>query len=69
MITAGRGKSNCDGQEIQVEPDMTLWVKAGKKKQIINKCDKMMKLLTVFTPAYKAKDLLGGILEAARRDS
>jgi hypothetical protein len=25
----------------------------------------MMKLLSVFTPAYKAKDLLGGILEAA----
>jgi mannose-6-phosphate isomerase-like protein (cupin superfamily) len=69
IITAGRGKSVCDGQEIQVEPDMALWVKAGEKHQMINECDEMLKLLTVFTPAYKAKDLLGGILAAARKDS
>lgn len=29
----------------------------------------MMKLLTVFTPANRAEDLLGGILEAARKDA
>jgi len=29
----------------------------------------MLKLLTVFTQAYRAEDLLGGILAAAREDS
>ena len=69
IVTAGRGKSICDGREIQVEPDMALWAKAGEKHQMINESDEMMKLLTVFTPAYRAEDLLGGILEAARKDA
>ena len=69
IIIGGRGKSVCDGQETQVEPDMALWVKAEEKHQMINESDEMMKLLTVFTPAYKAEDLLGDILEAASKDS
>ena len=67
MVLSGRGVSVCDGVETPLEPDMALWVKADEMHQVINNGDDMLKLATVFTPAYSAKDLLGGIMEAAER--
>ena len=68
VVVSGRGKSVCDGKEIRVQPDMALWIKPGEKHQLINDGDEMLKLYTFFTPAYRAEDLLGGILDAASRD-
>lgn len=69
MVVSGRGVSICDGVETPLEPDMALWVKAGEMHQVINQGEEAMKLATVFIPGYTAEDLLGGIMEAAKRDS
>jgi mannose-6-phosphate isomerase-like protein (cupin superfamily) len=69
MVLSGRGVSICDGIETPLEPDMALWVKAGEMHQIVNYGEEAMKLATVFIPAYTAEELLGGIMEAAKRDS
>lgn len=65
IILAGRGKSTCDGVETELEPDMALWVLKGERHQLTNTGDEAMKLATVFVPAYRAEELLGGILAAA----
>ena len=65
VIVAGRGKSVCDGKEIQVEPEMALWIQPGEKHQLINDGDEMLKLYTFFTPAYRAGDLLETVMKAA----
>lgn len=68
LIVSGRGKSVCDGKDIRVQPDMALWIKPGEKHQLINDGDEMLKLYTFFTPAYSARELLSGIMEAAGSD-
>lgn len=68
IVIAGRGKSICDGKETRIEPDMALWVQASEEHQLVNDGEEMLKIVTVFTPAYRAEDLLGGILDAASRD-
>jgi mannose-6-phosphate isomerase-like protein (cupin superfamily) len=65
VVVSGRGKSICDGKEIRVQADMALWIKPGEKHQLINDGDDMLKLYTLFTPAYSARDLLSGIMKAA----
>jgi len=69
VVVGGRGKSICNGSETELEPDMALWVQKGEFHQIINTGDEMMRLVTVFVPAYKAKDLLEGIIASAERDA
>jgi mannose-6-phosphate isomerase-like protein (cupin superfamily) len=65
IITSGRGKSVCDGREVDIEQDMALWVLPGERHQVINTGDDMLKLATVFVPAYRAENLLSGIFAAA----
>lgn len=67
VVLAGRGKSICNGSETELEPDMALWVQKDEVHQIINTGDEMMRLVTVFVPAYKAKDLLEGIIASAEK--
>ena len=67
LIISGRGISICDGNEIPIEPDMALWVRAGEMHQVINTGEETMKLATVFIPGYKSKDLMDGILDAAKK--
>lgn len=69
VVLAGRGKSVCDGSETDLAPDMALWVLKDEVHQIVNTGDEMMKLATVFVPAYRAKDLLDGIVASAERDA
>jgi mannose-6-phosphate isomerase-like protein (cupin superfamily) len=61
MVLSGQGKSVCDGIEIPIEPDMALWVRAGERHQVVNDGGQTLKLATVFTPAYEAGELIGGI--------
>jgi len=65
-IVSGRGLSFCNGEEIEVKPDMVLWVRAGEKHQLINTGDESLKLATVFVPAYTAEELLGTCQKAAQ---
>ena len=68
MVLSGRGVSICDGVETPLEPEIALWVKADEMHQVVNTGDDMLKLATVFVPAYTAEELLAGIMEAAKRD-
>ena len=54
-IVSGKGVSLCDGIECEIQPDVILWVRAGEKHQIKNTGDEILKLATVFTPAYTAE--------------
>ena len=67
MILSGSGISVCDGVETPIKADMALWVREGEMHQVINNTDEMLKLATVFVPAYNSKELLGGIIEAAEK--
>jgi len=69
IVTAGRGVSVCEGKKTSIEPEMALWIPAGETHQIINNTDETLTLLTVFTPAYSAKELLEPVLKAAEKGS
>jgi len=68
IVLSGRGKSICDGSEADLQPDMALWIQKDEIHQLVNTGDEMMKLATVFVPAYTAKNLLDGILASAEKD-
>lgn len=65
QVLSGRGVSVCDGVETLIEPDMTLWVRAGEMHQIINTGEESIKLATVFVPGYTARENLDRIFSAA----
>lgn len=65
IVLSGRGKSVCGGVETELEPDMALWVQKDEMHQVVNTNDEMMKLATVFVPAYRADQLLSGIIASA----
>jgi quercetin dioxygenase-like cupin family protein len=69
IVIAGRGVSVCEGKKTSIEPEMALWIPAGETHQIINNTDETLTLLTVFMPAYSAKELLTPILKAAEKGS
>ena len=69
IVTAGRGVSVCEGKNTSIESEMALWIPAGETHQIINNTDETLTLLTVFTPAYSAKELLEPVLKAAEKGS
>ena len=51
-IVSGRGLSKCEGEEIEVQRDTILWVRAGEKHQLRNTGAETLKLATVFVPGY-----------------
>ena len=55
-IVSGKGIAVCDDVRSEVGPDVVLWVEKGEKHQMINTGDEILKLATVFTPPYLAKD-------------
>jgi mannose-6-phosphate isomerase-like protein (cupin superfamily) len=55
-IVSGHGLSTCDGESIEVQQDMVLWVRAGEKHQMKNTGSEVLKLATVFVPAYTAEE-------------
>ncbi len=56
MVVAGRGISVCNGVRTPVQADMAIWVEAGEEHQMINTDSEMLKLLTLFVPAYTAEE-------------
>ena len=64
-IVAGRGAAVCEGEEVEVQPDVVLWVRAGEKHQLRNTGAETLKLATVFVPAYTAAFNYGRCLQAA----
>jgi mannose-6-phosphate isomerase-like protein (cupin superfamily) len=64
-IVSGRGHSICEGETIDVQADMVLWVPAGEMHQMINTGAETLKLATVFVPAYTAEENYKRCLQAA----
>ncbi|MGE5584092.1 MAG: cupin domain-containing protein [Bacillota bacterium] len=67
-VVSGRGEAVMGEDVVTIEPDVVLWAPAGEKHQVRNTGDDMLKLATVFVPAYTAEELMKGILAAAKRD-
>ena len=67
QILSGRGQAVCNGETIQIEPDMALWVRAGEMHQMINTGEESIKLATVFVPGYTAEENLSRIRDAAEK--
>jgi len=65
-IVSGRGESLCEGETIEVQADMILWVRAGEKHQMKNTGAETLKLATVFVPAYTAEANYSRCLSAAK---
>lgn len=57
--------SICEGETINVQADMILWVRTGEKHQMINTGARILKLATVFIPAYTASENYQRCLDAA----
>jgi mannose-6-phosphate isomerase-like protein (cupin superfamily) len=64
-IVSGTGESICEGKSMNVIPDTVLWITAGEKHQIINNGEEVLKLATVFVPAYTASEIYARCLTAA----
>ncbi|MCJ7738797.1 MAG: cupin domain-containing protein [Anaerolineae bacterium] len=64
-VVSGRGISKCEGEEIEVQGDTVLWVRAGEKHQMRNTGAETLKLATVFVPGYTADFNYSRCLEAA----
>ena len=64
-VVSGRGISKCEGEEIEVQGDTVLWVRAGEKHQMRNTGAETLKLATVFVPGYTADFNYNRCLEAA----
>jgi len=67
-VVSGRGKAILGEEKVTLEPDVVMWILPGIKHQVKNLGDDMLKLATLFIPAYTAKELIDGILAAAERD-
>ncbi len=65
FIVSGRGQAVCDGETVEVQPDVVLWVRAGERHQMINTGAETLKLATVFVPAYTAEANYSRCLSAA----
>jgi len=68
MIYVAEGEGICvhEGQETRVVPDVAMWVPAGEKHQLINTAAGNLKIITVFVPAYHAKQNYERCLKAAQ---
>lgn len=64
-IVSGQGVSVCEGESIDVREDVVLWVRAGERHQLKNTGAEILKLATVFVPAYYAEENYRRCLEAA----
>jgi len=64
-IVSGKGIAVCDGEKCEVGPDVVMWVDKGEKHQMINTGDEILKLATVFVPAYMAEDNYARCKDAA----
>ncbi len=68
-IVSGQGVSTCDGESIEVQSDMVLWVRTGEYHQMKNTGAETLKLATVFIPAYTAETNYARCLEAGKATS
>lgn len=66
QILSGRGYAECDGETVEIEPDMALWVRAGEEHRVVNTGPETLKLATVFVPGYTKEQNLQRIREAAK---
>ena len=68
MIYVAEGEGLCvhEGQETRIVPDVAMWVLAGEKHQLINTSAGNLKIITVFVPAYHAKQNYERCLKAAQ---
>ena len=64
-IVSGRGISICEGQEMEVQGDMVLWVRAGEMHQLKNTGAETLKLATAFIPGYTTEYSYKRCLDAA----
>lgn len=65
-IISGQGVAKGDGEKCQVGPDTAIWVETDEPHELINTGDEVLKLITVFVPAYQAADLYGQCLQRAK---
>lgn len=68
-VVYGRGLCVCEGEEIEIQTDVAMWVPAGEKHQIKNTADESMKLATVFVPGFSWKDNIKRCEDAAQTKS
>jgi mannose-6-phosphate isomerase-like protein (cupin superfamily) len=68
MIYVAEGEGLCvhEGQETRIVKDVAMWVPAGEKHQLINTAASNLKIITVFVPAYHAKQNYDRCLTAAQ---
>ena len=58
QVISGRGISKSEDGQVDLEPDMVLWVKPGEVHQIMNPFPEQLKISAVFVPAFEAKEHL-----------
>jgi mannose-6-phosphate isomerase-like protein (cupin superfamily) len=66
-IVSGEGICVHEGEHTPIKADMAMWVLAGEKHQMINTGYEILKLATVFIPAYNASDNYKRCLDAAEK--
>lgn len=64
-IVRGRGVAVCDGEEMEVQEDVVLWIDGGERHQMKNTGSEELKLATVFVPPYTAEANYSRCIDAA----
>ena len=67
-VVSGEGILNCEKNEYKIKEGVVIWCLKDEKHQIINTGNDFLKIVTVFVPGYDSNELLGGIVESAKRD-
>jgi quercetin dioxygenase-like cupin family protein len=65
FLVSGEGECLHEGEKTQVKEDMVIWMPAGEQHQMINSGPEMLKLATVFVPAYTAAENYRRAVEGA----
>lgn len=65
-VVYGWGEAVIEGKVVPIGPDSAIWSPAGEKHQIRNTGDDMLKVATVFVPAYTSKEIVNRCLSTSK---
>ena len=68
-VAQGKGVARCEGEEIDLEPDLAMWILEGEMHEVRNTGDEDIKLMTVFVPGYSAEESYQAFAERARENA
>lgn len=58
FVISGEGEATLDDEKFKIEPDLAMWIPANTAHQIKNPYEDIIKIATVFVPAYNSNEIV-----------